>query len=90
MIECIESGVISSSIDSFESTFSADVSFQNLITMPAVLWNSCFDVYFHSAKAAQKAFDYLYSSGDSRLEFILKNYESILNVSFSFLVPKLS
>jgi len=57
-----------------------EVSFQNLISMPAVMWSSCFDIYSQAAESAKKAFNYLYPTENDRIDFILNNYESILNV----------
>lgn len=64
-----------------ETTATSEVSFQNMITMPATMWTSCFDVYSQSADSAKKAFSFLYPTERDRIDFILANYESILNVS---------
>lgn len=72
-------GVANVSETSSEAT--NEVSFQNLITMPAIMWISCFDAYSQAADSAKKAFAYLYPTENSRIEFILENYDSILNVS---------
>src|SRR5699024_5720801 len=62
-----------------DSESPSEVSFQNLITMPATMWTSCFDVYSQAADSAKKAFNFLHPSERSRVDFILANYDSILN-----------
>ena len=48
------------------------------------MWTSCFDVYSQSADSAKKCFDYFYPTENERINFILDNYDSILNVSKNF------
>lgn len=81
IIDSIRSMNVPTNSESFETCFSAEVSFQSLITMPAILWNSCYDGYHHSAKTARKSFDYLYPNVVAKIEFILENYETVINVS---------
>ncbi|KAI2804180.1 listerin E3 ubiquitin protein ligase 1 [Blomia tropicalis] len=58
---------------------STEVSFQNLVTMPAIMWTSCYDAYAQAAECSKKAFEYLFSTENGRIEFILCNYETVLN-----------
>ena len=65
---------------------STEVSFQNLVTMPAIMWTSCYDAYAQAAECSKKAFEYLFSTENGRIEFILCNYETVLNVRYTYLI----
>lgn len=56
-----------------------DVSFQSLITMPAIMWTASFDVYTQAADSAKKALTFLLPSEKDRIDFLLANYELIIN-----------
>lgn len=47
--------------------------------MPAIMWTASFDVYNQAAESAKKAFNFLHPSEKNRIDFLLANYESILN-----------
>lgn len=77
MIDNLQSVSCSVSSGSAES---GEVSFQNLVTMPAVMWTACYDSYTQPSEAAQQAFSLLYQNPNQRTQFLLANYEVILNV----------
>uniref|UniRef100_A0A6P6YCR3 E3 ubiquitin-protein ligase listerin n=1 Tax=Dermatophagoides pteronyssinus TaxID=6956 RepID=A0A6P6YCR3_DERPT len=65
-----------------------EISFQTLITMPAVMWNSCFDAYNQPFQSARNVFRYLFSR-DKTINFLLDNCDSILNYCLYFLFNKI-
>lgn len=55
-----------------------EISFQNLVTMPAVLWTSVFDDNPQAKKFAIKVLNYLYPK-EKLLDFLILHYETIIN-----------
>ncbi|KAH9415234.1 listerin E3 ubiquitin protein ligase 1 [Dermatophagoides pteronyssinus] len=65
-----------------------EISFQTLITMPAVMWNSCFDAYSQPFQSARNVFRHLFPR-DKTINFLLDNCDSILNYCLYFLFNKI-
>ncbi|OTF71250.1 hypothetical protein BLA29_003178, partial [Euroglyphus maynei] len=84
-------------IDHFESPLNesppidyrtGEISFQSLITMPAVMWNSCFDAYSQPFQSARNVFRHLFPR-EKTISFLLNNCDSILNYCLYFIFNKI-
>lgn len=64
---------------SSSSSSSSQVSFQKLVTLPAVLWTGCFEQTPQSAEAAKQILNFLHPSPEEKVQFLIDNYVTILN-----------
>lgn len=67
----------------------SEISFQNLVTMPAVMWTSFFDDNPQAKKSAFKVFKYFYPN-EKTIDFLMLNYETITNYCIYCTFQKIS
>lgn len=67
----------------------SQVSFQKLVTLPVVLWTSCYEQSLQSAEASQKIMNYLFPSSAEKLQFLIDNHLSIVNYTIQALFRKI-
>nr|XP_046910062.1 uncharacterized protein LOC124491464 [Dermatophagoides farinae] len=72
----------------FNDYRTGEISFQTLITMSAVMWNSCFDAYSQPFQSARNVFRHLFSR-EKTIHFLLVNCDSILNYCLYFIFNKI-
>ena len=72
-----------------EELSGSQVSFQKLVTLPAVLWTACHEQSTQSAEASRQIMNFLYPSPEERLQFLIDNYVNVLNYTVYTLFHKI-